>query len=391
MRFARRTDGLKSEGAYHVLAKAQRLEADGRTIIHFEIGQPDIETYDNIRQAGLRAIESGQTRYTAPAGMPALRAAVAEDAGERRGIAFSPEQVIISPGAKPNLFFPTLALVEAGDEVLYPDPGFPTYRAMILVAGGEPIPYPLIGEDDFAPDLDYLRRTMSERSRLIILNSPGNPTGGVLSPAALEAIAELALANDCWVMSDEIYSRLHYLEQAPASIVTLPGMEKRTIVVDGFSKTFAMTGWRLGYGIMPLELARKVDLLVTHSTGSTAQFTQYAGLEALHGPQEQLDEMLVRYRRRRDRMVSGLNSLRGVQCRTPQGAFYAFPNVKAAGISAERLTDLILEQAGVALLPGTAFGSQGEGFLRLSYATSMDQIEQGLERLESFFSSLSLD
>jgi aspartate aminotransferase len=391
MQFARRTDELKSEGAYHVLAKAQQLEAQGHTIVHFEIGQPDIETYENVRQAGIRAIESGQTRYTAPAGMPALRAAIAEDAGTRRGISFLPQQVIVSPGAKPNLFFPTLALVEPGDEVLYPDPGFPTYRAMILVAGGKPVPYPLIEEDDFAPDLEYLRRAMSERSRLIILNSPSNPTGGVLSSTALEAIAELALAHNCWVMSDEIYSRLHYLEQAPASIVTLPGMAERTIVVDGFSKTYAMTGWRLGYGIMPVELAQKVDLLVTHSTGSTAQFTQYAGQEALRGPQEQIEEMLIQYRQRRDRMVAGLNNMRGVQCQMPQGAFYAFPNIKAAGISAERLTTMILEQAGVALLPGTAFGSQGEGFLRLSYAASMEQIEQGLERLTAFFSALNFE
>jgi aspartate aminotransferase len=391
MQFARRTDELKSEGAYHVLAKAQQLEAQGHTIVHFEIGQPDIETYENVRQAGIRAIESGQTRYTAPAGMPALRAAIAEDAGTRRGISFLPQQVIVSPGAKPNLFFPTLALVEPGDEVLYPDPGFPTYRAMILVAGGKPVPYPLIEEDDFAPDLEYLRRAMSERSRLIILNSPSNPTGGVLSSTALEAIAELALAHNCWVMSDEIYSRLHYLEQAPASIVTLPGMAERTIVVDGFSKTYAMTGWRLGYGIMPVELAQKVDLLVTHSTGSTAQFTQYAGQEALRGPQEQIEEMLIQYRQRRDRMVAGLNNMRGVQCQMPQGAFYAFPNIKAAGISAERLTTMILEQAGVALLPGTAFGAQGEGFLRLSYAASMEQIEQGLERLAAFFSALNFE
>jgi aspartate aminotransferase len=391
MQFARRTDELKSEGAYHVLAKAQQLEAQGHTIVHFEIGQPDIETYENVRQAGIRAIESGQTRYTAPAGMPDLRAAIAEDAGTRRGISFLPQQVIVSPGAKPNLFFPTLALVEPGDEVLYPDPGFPTYRAMILVAGGKPVPYPLIEEDDFAPDLEYLRRAMSERSRLIILNSPSNPTGGVLSSTALEAIAELALAHNCWVMSDEIYSRLHYLEQAPASIVTLPGMAERTIVVDGFSKTYAMTGWRLGYGIMPVELAQKVDLLVTHSTGSTAQFTQYAGQEALRGPQEQIEEMLIQYRQRRDRMVAGLNNMRGVQCQMPQGAFYAFPNIKAAGISAERLTTMILEQAGVALLPGTAFGSQGEGFLRLSYAASMEQIEQGLERLAAFFSALNFE
>jgi aspartate aminotransferase len=388
MRFAHRTAELRSEGAYHVLAKAQALEAQGRSIIHFEIGQPDIETYENIRQAGVDAIESGHTRYTPPAGIRALREAVAEDAGRRRGITFAPEQVVISPGAKPNLFFPTLALVEPGDEVLYPDPGFPTYRAMILVAGGDPVPYPLVEEDDFAPDLDELRRSFNQRTRMIILNSPGNPTGGVLQIEAMEAIAELALEYDCWVMSDEIYSRLHYLEQAPPSIVTLPGLAERTIVVDGFSKTYAMTGWRLGYGIMPLDLAARVDLLITHSTGSTAQFTQYAGIEALRGPQEPIEEMLSTYRQRRDRLVAGLNSLRAVQCRMPQGAFYAFPNIKSTGIPAAQLATMILEKAGVALLPGTAFGEQGEGFLRLSYATSLNLIEQGLERLNSFFAAL---
>jgi len=388
MQFAGRIAELRSEGAYHVLAKAQALEAMGRTIVHFEIGQPDIETYENIRRAGIKAIESGYTRYTPPAGMQALRQAIAEDAGMRRNTSFTPEQVVVSPGAKPNLFFPTLALVEPGDEVLYPDPGFPSYRAMILVAGGTPIPYPLVEEDDFAPDIDQLRRSLNKRSRMIILNSPGNPTGGVLSPEALEAIGGLASEYDCWVMSDEIYSRLHYLDGAPASIVTLPGMAARTIVVDGFSKTYAMTGWRLGFGIMPVELAQKVDLLITHATGSTAHFTQYAGIEALHGPQEPIEEMRARYRRRRDRLVDGLNNLRGVHCRMPQGAFYAFPNIQATGVPADRLASMILDQAGVALLPGTAFGAQGEGFLRLSYATSLDLIEQGLDRLTPFFAAL---
>jgi aspartate aminotransferase len=388
MRFAHRTSELRSEGAYHVLAKATALEAQGQSIVHFEIGQPDIETYGNIRRAGIEAIESGHTRYTPPAGMQMLREAIAEDAGERRGVTFASEQVVVSPGAKPNLFFPILALVEPGDEVLYPDPGFPSYRAMILVAGGVPIPYSLLEEDDFAPDLDQLRHSFTKRTRMIILNSPGNPTGGVLSSTALEAIGTMALEHNCWVMTDEIYRRLHYLESAPPSIITLPGMADRTIVVYGFSKTYAMTGWRLGYGIMPSELAQKVGLLITHSTGSTAHFTQYAGLEALHGPQGEINEMLQRYRRRRDRVVSGLNTIRGVSCRMPQGAFYAFPNVRETGIAVDRLATMILEQASVALLPGTAFGTQGEGNLRLSYATSLDQIEQGLERLSSFFATL---
>ena len=390
MHFSRRTAALKSEGAYHVLAKAQALEAQGKTIVHLEIGQPDIDTYENIRQAGIEAIEAGHTRYTPPAGMRALREAIAQDAGQRRGVSFTPEQVVVSPGAKPNLFFPTLATIEDGDEVLYPDPGFPTYRAMIQVAGGVPVPYPLAEDDDFSPDLDLLRRAFNKRTRMIILNSPGNPTGGVLARTALDTIAALAVEHDAWVMSDEIYSRLHYLERPPDSIITLPGMGERTIVVDGFSKTYAMTGWRLGYGIMPLELAQKVNLLITHSTGSTAEFTQFAGLEALHGPQAQVEQMLARYRSRRDRLVSGLNELRGVRCRMPLGAFYAFPNIEATGISAAQLAEMILEQAGVALLPGTAFGELGEGYLRLSYATSLEQIEAGLDRLRPFFESLDL-
>jgi len=276
MHFAERVSELRAEGAYHMLARAQALEAQGREIIHFEIGQPDIDTYEHIRAAGIEAIEAGHTRYTPPAGMLALRQAIAQDASQRLGMNFSADQVLVTPGAKPNLFFPTLTVVEPGDEVLFPDPGFPSYRAMIHVAGGIPVSYPLVEEDDFNPDLDSLQSLFHDRTRLIIINSPGNPTGGVLGQEVLKAMAEMIRDSGCWVMTDDIYSRLYYGQSRPASILDQAGMHERTILVDGFSKTFAMTGWRLGYGIMPVELAHRVELLITHATGSTAQFTQYA-------------------------------------------------------------------------------------------------------------------
>ena len=390
MHFAERVSELRSEGAYHMLARAQALEAQGREIIHLEIGQPDIDTYDHIRQAGIEAIKAGHTRYTPPAGMFFLRQAIARDASQRLGTEFSPDQVLVTPGAKPNLFFPTLAVVEPGDEVLFPDPGFPSYKTMIRVAGGTPVPYPLLEEDGFNPDLDALQSTFNERTRLIIINSPGNPTGAVLGQEELKALAELIQGSDCWVMTDDIYSRLYYGQSRPASILDQAGMRERTILVDGFSKTFAMTGWRLGYGIMPVELARRVELLITHATGSTAQFTQYAGLAALAGPQEPMAKMLERYRQRRDVLVQGLNAIPGINCQIPGGAFYAFPNVSAYGIPAAELADRILDEAGVALLPGTAFGVRGEGYLRLSYASSLELLGHGLERLEGFFGTLPI-
>jgi aspartate aminotransferase len=386
--FAQRTRQLAPEGAYQVLKRAQALEAAGREIIHFEIGQPDFETGDNIREAGRRAIAEGHTRYTAPAGMPELRQAIAQAAGALRGLKFDREQVVVSPGAKPNLFFAALALIEAGDDVLYPDPGFPTYKAMIDVAGGTPVPVPLDEENDFAFDLQAFDRLINERTRLIIVNSPANPTGGIIPPADLKHIAEAAIRHDCWVLSDEIYGGLVYDGQEAASIATLPGMLERTIIVDGFSKTYAMTGWRLGYGIMPVELARKMDLLMTHSVGSTAHFTQIAGIEALTGPQERTAEMRKEYQRRRDMIVDGLRRIPGVSCRRPPGAFYVFPNIKAYGRKASEITDLLLEDGGVAVLPGSSFGQYGEGYLRLSYATSPDLIREGLQRMRKILGRL---
>jgi aspartate aminotransferase len=383
--FAKRTAHLKPEGAYHVLGRALQLEKEGREIIHFEIGQPDFPTFENICEAGIQAIRSGKTRYTPPAGMIELRAAIAEDAGHRRGIAISPQEVVISPGGKPNLFFPTLALVEEGDEVMYPDPGFPTYEAMIRVAGGIPVPVPLLEENDFSLDLDAFDRLINSRTRLVILNSPSNPTGGVLSWEALHHIAEQVQRYDYWVLSDEIYSRLVYDGLTAPSIASLRGMKERTIIVDGFSKTYSMTGWRLGFGIMPVALAQQVELLLTHSIGATAHFTQFAGLEAILGAQEAVNEMVAEFQRRREVMVSGLNRIPGFRCRQPQGAFYAFPNIREIGQSSAELADRLLE-AGVALLPGSAFGAYGEGYLRLSYATGVEAIREGLARIRRVLS-----
>ncbi len=369
-----------------MLGRALQLEKEGREIIHFEIGQPDFPTFQNICEAGIQAIRSGKTRYTPPAGMMELREAIAEDAGRRRGISVLPQEVVISPGGKPNLFFPTLALVDEGDEVMYPDPGFPTYEAMIRVAGGIPIPVPLLEENDFALDLEAFDRLINPRTKLVILNSPSNPTGGVLSQEDLQHIARLVQRYDCWVLSDEIYSRLVYDGLTAPSIASLPGMKERTIIVDGFSKTYSMTGWRLGFGIMPIALAQQVELLLTHSIGATAHFTQFAGLEAILGPQEAVDEMVAAFQRRREVMVSGLNSIPGFRCRQPQGAFYAFPNIREIGTSSAELAERLLDEAGVALLPGSAFGVYGEGYLRLSYATSVEKIKEGLDRIRQVLS-----
>ncbi len=389
MHFAQRTTHLKPEGAYQVLARAQELEASGRDVIHLEIGQPDFETFPNISLAGVRAIAEGHTRYNPPAGLSSLRQAIAEDAGQRRGIEIRPSQVVVSPGAKPSLFFPTLTLVEPGDEVIYPDPGFPTYLAMIGVAGGVPVPVPLLEERNFSFNLEAFDRLIGEGTRLIILNTPGNPTGGVMPLGDLEHIAAAAQEYDCWVLSDEINTRFVYDGLTAPSIASLDGMAERTVVVDGFSKAYAMTGWRLGFGIMPEELAVRVGLLFTHALGCTAHFTQYAGIEALTGPQDQVEAAVATFQQRRDVMVEGLNAFPGVRCQVPQGAFYVFPNVRACGLTSEELANLLLDQAGVALLPGTAFGTCGEGYLRLSYAASIGDIEQALERMQSVFERLA--
>ncbi len=381
MSFALRTDHLRPEGAYQVLARAQELEAHGKDIIHLEIGEPDFATPAHVSQAGIRAIATGQTRYNPPVGLTPLREVIAEYAGNMRGISVNINQVVVSPGAKPNLFFPVLALVNPGDEVIYPDPGFPTYEAMIGVAGGKAVPVPLLEKNRFSFDLAAFDRLINTNTKLIILNSPSNPTGGVIPRHDLEHIAKAAMHYGAWVLSDEIYNQLLYDGLVAPSIASIPGMQERTIIVDGFSKTYAMTGWRLGYGIMPEELARRVALLLTHSIGCTAHFTQIAGIEALTGPQDYVFQMVEEYKRRRELVFHGLNAIPGVSCLEPQGSFYAFPNIQATGMSSGELAARILE-GGVAVLPGSAFGKYGEGYLRIVFANSYENIEKALGRID---------
>lgn len=389
MRLSDRVSTLAPEGAYTVLERATELEASGKRIIHLEIGQPDFPTPSNISEAGIRAIRDNCTRYTSPSGIQSLRNAIADHAGRLREMVFDPNQVIVSPGAKPNLFFPTLAIIEPGDEVLYPDPGFPSYCAMIEVAGGVPVPVPLDEENNFSIDLSEFDNLIGDRTRLIILNSPANPTGGVIPLKDLEHIAKAAQEYNCWVMSDEIYFSLVFDGKVAPTIASLPGMMERTIIIDGFSKTYSMTGWRLGFGIMPVSLADKVGLLLTHSVGCTADFTQHAGLEALSGSQDNVDIVRAEYQRRRDLIVKGLNRISGVSCNRPDGAFYVFPNVKSFGHSSEMMAKYLLEEAGVAVLPGNAFGANGEGYLRLTFSNSIENIEQALDKMAKALKRLS--
>ncbi len=386
--FTDRVTSLRPEGAYAVLAKAQALEAQGKKIIHLEIGQPDLPTPANVSEAGIDAIHLGKTKYTPPAGIPQFREIIADYAGRQRGLKIDPAQVVVGCGSKPGLFFPTLALVAPGDEVLYPDPGFPTYEAMIRVAGGIPVPVPLIEENQFSFDLDIFDERISDRTKLIVLNSPGNPTGGVIPFEDLKHIAEKAREHNCWVLSDEIYTQLVYDGIAAHSIAEMDGMLERTVVVDGFSKTYSMTGWRLGYMITSVALAERLELLITHATGCTAAFTQYAGMEALTGPQNFVAKMVTEYQSRRDRMLELVNAIPGVHAQKPQGAFYVFPNIKSYGMSSKEIATRLIDEAGVAILAGTDFGSGGEGYIRLVYAISMEMIEEGVEKMGTWFKSL---
>lgn len=387
--FANRIAHLEAEGAYAVLARASDIERAGREVLHLELGQPDFRTPETIAQAGVAAIEEGLTRYTSPAGLTRFRELIAADAGARRGVTVHPDMVVAGPGSKPGLFFPTLALVAPGDEVIYPDPGFPTYRAMIGVAGGTPVPVTLREENQFSFDLDVFDSKISDKTKLIILNSPANPTGGVIPLEDLKHIAKQAQKYDAWILADEIYSRLVYdgMESAP-SVASIDGMLERTVIADGFSKAYAMTGWRLGYMIAPPALAERLELLITHSVGCTAMFTQYAGMEALTGPQDFVREMVAEYQKRRDRMVELANAIPGVHAQKPQGAFYVFPNVKSFGISSKEIQTRLLEEEGVAVLAGTDFGPAGDGYIRLCYATSMEVIERAMEKIHRFFERL---
>ncbi len=383
VKLADRMGRLGTETAFSVLAKAKALEARGRDIIHLEIGEPDFDTADHIVEAGCRALRSGETHYTPTAGIPELREAIAADVAKSRGISVDPAQVVVTPGGKPIMFFAILALVEAGDEVLMPNPAFPIYESMVDFVGGTPVFVPLRQENGFRFDLEEFRAGLGARTRLVILNSPANPTGGVFTAEDIAGIAEILRERpDVVVLSDEIYSRLLY-SGSFASIASEPGFgpDERTIILDGFSKTYAMTGWRLGYGVMPEALAEQVTKLQVNSNSCTAAATQHAGLAALHGPQDAVDRMLEEFRARRDLIVAGLDDLPGVECISPAGAFYAFPNVSGTGRSATELADLLLEEAGVACLSGTAFGRHGEGHLRLSYANSRENISRALDRI----------
>jgi len=386
--FTERVSHLKPEGAYAVLARAQALEAQGRNIIHLEIGQPDFPTPQHVSEAGINAIRSGKTKYTPPAGISQFREVIADYAGRQRGIKIDTGQVVVGTGSKPGLFFPTLALVSPGDEVIYPDPGFPTYEAMIRVAGGIPVPIPLREENQFSFDLDVFDSKINSRTRLVILNSPGNPTGGVIPVGDLQHIASQVIKTNAWVISDEIYTRLVYDGVTAHSIAEIDGMQPRTVIVDGFSKTYSMTGWRLGYMITPVALADRLELLITHATGCTATFTQYAGIEALTGPQDFVEKMLVEYQKRRNRMLELVNAIPGIHAQKPQGAFYLFPNIKATGLSSKEIATRLIDEAGVAILSGTDFGEGGEGYIRLVYANSMEKIEEGIEKLARWFKSL---
>jgi aspartate aminotransferase len=388
VKLASRMERLGTETAFSVLAKAKALEAQGRDIIHLEIGEPDFDTPSHIVEAGCRALRAGETHYTPTAGIPELRAAIAADVARSRGIAVDPEQVVVTPGGKPIMFFAILALVAEGDEVLVPNPSFPIYESMVNFVGGRPVFVPLRQENEFRFDLDEVRAGLSERTKLVILNSPANPTGGVLTPEDIAGLADILRERpDVFVLSDEIYSRMLY-DSPFASIASEPGLgpDGRTIILDGFSKTYAMTGWRLGYGVMPVPLAEQITRLQVNSNSCTNAATQHAGLEALAGPQESVDRMLSEFRARRDLIVAGLNELPGVECVTPQGAFYAFPRIADTGHSAGTLADLLLDEAGVACLAGTAFGRYGEGHLRFSYANSRENISRALEHINEVLS-----
>jgi len=380
--FASRMSRLGTETAFEVLMRARALEAEGRDVIHLEVGEPDFDTPDNIVEAGAVALRSGWTHYGPAPGDPSLREAIVSYINGTRGLAYTPEQVVVTPGGKPVMFFLILALLEAGDEAIYPDPGFPIYRSMIDFTGARAVPIPLREETGFSLDVDELAGLINKRTKLLIINSPANPTGGVLGRADLEAIARLAVEHDLIVMADEIYAELIY-EGEHISIATFPGMAERTVILDGFSKTYAMTGWRLGYGLFPPELAVAVSKLMVNSVSCTSVAVQQAGIEALTGPQDRVREFREAFRKRRGLVVEGLNAIDGISCVLPKGAFYAFPNITGTGRTSKEFADLLLEEYGVAAIAGTSFGDAGEGYLRLSYANSEENLSRALERIET--------
>jgi aspartate/methionine/tyrosine aminotransferase len=383
LRLAKRMARLGTETAFEVLVKAKALEAQGRDIIHLEIGEPDFDTPSNIIEAGCDALRNGFTHYGPSAGMMELREVIAQHVSETRRVNVTPDEVVVVPGGKPIIFFSILTLAEDGDEIIYPNPGFPIYESMINYVGAKAVPIRLREELEFRLDVDELASLINDRTKLIILNSPQNPTGGVLTKDDIAAIARTIGDRNIMVLSDEIYSQLIF-DGEDHSIMSIDGMKERTILLDGFSKTYAMTGWRMGYGVMRADLATHISRLMTNSNSCTASFTQIAGIEALRGPQNVVDAMRAKFQKRRDVMVAGLNKIKGFSCRVPHGAFYVFPNITKTGWPSKKLADALLDDTGVAALSGTAFGDFGEGYLRFSVANSIENIEKALDRIDAW-------
>lgn len=382
MKLAARMQRIGVESAFDVLVRAREIEATGRSVIHLEIGEPDFDTPTHIIEAAKQALDEGWTHYGPTQGLPELRETIAGYVARTRGVDVGPERVCVVPGGKPILFFPMLALLEPGDEVIYPNPGFPIYESMIRFLGATPVAIPLVEERSFSFDLDVLRDKLTRRTKLLILNSPQNPTGGVIPREDICAIAEMVRDRDLIVLSDEIYSRLYYTQEPPSSIASLPGMLEKTIILDGFSKTYAMTGWRIGYGVMPEWLVDAVNKLMVNSNSCTASFTQRAAIAALAGPQMELDRMLAEFRLRRNAFCTALNKIRGLSCTLPGGAFYAFANIRQTGMHSKNLADFLLENAGVACLNGASFGEYGEGYIRFSYANSIENLMEAARRID---------
>ena len=372
---------LETETAFEVLAKAKALEKQGRSVVHLEIGEPDFDSPKNIKEAATRALNAGYTHYGPSAGLPEFRETIAEYVSKTRGIKAEADEVVVTPGGKPILFYSILALVDPGEEVLYPNPGFPVYESLINFVGAKPVPVPLLEENDFRFDPEYVKSKITKKTKMIILNYPENPTGGIMTKEDLKVIADcIANRDDVFVLADEIYSRIIY-EGKHESIASLPEMKEKTILLDGFSKIYAMTGWRLGFGVMRKDLAPKIAQLMTNSNSCTCSFTQIAGMEALKGPQTEPEKMVDEFKKRREVIVSGLNTIEGITCKKPHGAFYVFPNITGTGMNSRKLGDHLLFNAGVAVLPGTSFGKYGEGYLRLSFANSIENIKKALDRI----------
>ena len=388
MRIARRMSDIGTETAFEVSARARALEAQGRDIIHLQIGEPDFDTPANIRDAAKRALDAGATHYAPYPGIPELRQAIAEDATARKGFEVTPDRVFVTVGGKGVMLYAILGLVDPGDEVLVPDPGYPIYESLTRFVGGTPVPVPIRMELDFRIDLDELASLVTPRTRLLVINSPANPTGGVLTRSDLEAIAELAVRHDLVVLADEIYGRILYDGAEHVSIASLPGMAERTIVLDGFSKTFAMTGWRLGYAIVPPSLVQMYGQLVINTISCAPTFAQLGAVEAIRGPQEPMAAMVEEFRARRDLVVEGLNAIPGIRCRSPHGAFYVFPDISGTGLTGRELADRLLQESGVCVLAGTAFGGIGTGHVRISYANSRENLARALDRIRGFVDGL---